>query len=147
MSASILNRIMLLWKWKREVCGYIPLFYTSASYKNWWLTELSFYYCLTVRPVKLMNGYFLSFFVASRIPKISNATNANQLNKSNSFGNKPKLLRITKNVVIRWWTIPTWSPKIKEHRVGIMQHQLVPRCILWQFSEISSYCWETLFAK
>ena len=61
--------------------------------------------------------------------------------------NKPKLLRITKNVVIRWWTIPTWSPKIKEHRVGIMQHQLVPRCVLWQFSEIPSYCWETPFAK
>ena len=40
------------------------------------------------------------------------------------------------NVPTRW---RTWSPKIKEHRVGIMQHQLVPRCVLWQFSEISSY--------
>ena len=66
-------------KMKREICYYIPLLYTNTSYKNWWLTELSFCCSLTVQPSKLMNGYFLSFFVASRIPKISSATNAAKL--------------------------------------------------------------------
>ena len=74
MSASILNRIIIRMK-KRG--GYIPLLYTNTSYKNWWLTELSLN--LNRSAYEACERLFLLFFVASRIPKISSATNAAKL--------------------------------------------------------------------